>query len=557
MNRPWLAQYPTDVPSDIDASPYRSLPSLFAETFRRHGARTAFISMDSRLRYADLERLSGNLAAWLQAHGVAKGARVAIMLPNCLAYPVALVGVLRAGGIAVNVNPMYTPSELEHQLNDSGATAIIVLENMAGTVQKVLAQTQIKHVLVARLGDFLGAVKGTFVNLAVRYVRKLVPAYSIPNALHFSTAISQGSRLTFTEPNLAPGDLAILQYTGGTTGVSKGAMLTHGNLVANILQVEAWTGPTLNRSGVEQLHFVCALPLYHVYSLTACALLGIRRGGANILITDPRDMKGFIATLRKYPFNILPAINTLYNGLLNHPDFAKLDFSGLVLCNGGGMAVQRAVAERWAAATGVPICEGYGLSETSPVVSSNLPDMKEYTGSIGLPLPSTEVAIRDDAGNDVDTGAEGEICIRGPQLMAGYWNRPDETANVMTSDGFFRSGDMGVMDEKGFIRIVDRKKDMILVSGFNVYPNEIEDVAAMHPGVLECAVIGVPDQHSGEAVKLFVIRKEPTLSAEELKAFCATRLTGYKRPKYIEFVDTLPKSNVGKILRRQLRTAHS
>ncbi|RJF96929.1 long-chain-fatty-acid--CoA ligase [Noviherbaspirillum cavernae] len=556
MNKPWLTQYPAEVPAEIDPARYQSLPELFEESFRRFESRTAFISMGRHLDYGHLELLSRNLAAWLQDRGLDQGARIAIMLPNCLAYPVALTGVLRAGGVVINVNPMYTPRELEHQLNDSGATAIIVLENMAATVEKVLAKTQIRHVLIARLGDFLGPIKGTLVNLAVRHVRKMVPAYSLPQATRLTAALSQGERLRYRKPDIAPHDLAILQYTGGTTGVSKGAMLTHRNLVANILQVEAWVAPVLERSGVEHLHFVCALPLYHVYSLTACALLGMRRGAANILITDPRDIKGFIATLRKYPFNILPAINTLYNGLLNHPDFASLDFSTLVLCNGGGMAVQRAVAERWVAATGVPICEGYGLSETSPVVTSNLPDMKEFTGTIGLPLPDTDIAILDDDGRAVANGAEGEICIRGPQVMAGYWNRPDETAKAMTPDGFFRSGDIGVMNEQGFIRIVDRKKDMILVSGFNVYPNEIEDVVAAHPGVFESAAVGVPDPHSGEAVKLFVIRKDPALSANELMALCKARLTGYKRPKFIEFVDTLPKSNVGKILRRELRPAN-
>jgi long-chain acyl-CoA synthetase len=466
---------------------------------------------------------------------------------------VALTGVLRAGAVVVNVNPMYTARELEHQLNDSGATAIIVLENMATTVQAALAKTQVKHVVIAALGDLLGPVKGTIVNMVVRHVKKLVPAYSLPNAPKLSAVLSHGERMHYSKPDIAADDLAVLQYTGGTTGVSKGAMLTHRNLVANILQIEAWMEPALQRRPVDSLHMVCALPLYHVFSLTACALFAVHKGAASILITDPRDIKGFIATLRKYPFHVLPAINTLYNALLNHPDFARLDFSSLMLCNGGGMSVQRAVAERWFAATGVPICEGYGLSETSPVATSNNPLMRRFTGGIGMPLPGTDIAIRDDEGRDVPSDAPGEICIKGPQLMAGYWNRPDETAKAMTHDGFFRSGDIGVMDGVGFIRIVDRKKDMILVSGFNVYPNEIEDVVATHPGVLECAAVGVPDPHSGETVKLYVIKRDPALSANELTELCKARLTGYKCPKYIEFVDVLPKSNVGKILRRELR----
>lgn len=557
MTKRWLKQYPPGVPSEIDPERYQSLPELFEDSFRCFGQRTAFIGMGFRLTYSHLDRLSRNMAAWLQERGLQSGARVAIMLPNCLAYPVALVGVLRAGGVAVNVNPMYTPRELEHQLNDSDATTIIVLENMAATVQAVLAKTQVKHVVIATLGDLLGPIKGTLVNMAVRHVRKLVPKYSLPNAVRLSAILARGEHLHYQKPCIAADDVAILQYTGGTTGVSKGAMLTHRNLVANILQIDAWMDPALQRHRVDVLHMVCALPLYHVFSLTACALFAMHKGAASILITDPRDIKGFIAILRKYPFHVLPAINTLYNALLNHPDFARLDFSKLMLCNGGGMPVQRAVAERWFKVTGVPICEGYGLSETSPVVTSNNPLGKDFTGLIGLPLPGTEVAIRDEAGRDMPCGEAGEICIRGPQVMAGYWRRPGETAKVMTQDGFFRSGDIGVMDERGFIRIVDRKKDMILVSGFNVYPNEIEDVIATHAGVLECAAVGVPDPHSGEAVKLFVIKRDAALTAEDLRELSKARLTGYKRPKYIEFVDTLPKSNVGKILRRELRVTNS
>lgn len=556
MNKPWLKHYPIGVPSEIDPGRYQSLPELFEDSFRRFGERTAFISMDFRLTYSHLDRLSRNMAAWLQERGLQSGERVAIMLPNCLAYPVALVGVLRAGGVVVNINPMYTSRELEHQLNDSGATTIIVLENMAATVQAVLAKTQVKHVVIATLGDLLGPIKGRLVNMAVRHVRKLVPKYSLPNAVRLSTVLARSVHLHYQKPYIVASDLAVLQYTGGTTGISKGAMLTHCNLIANILQIDAWMDPALQRHRVDVLHMVCALPLYHVFSLTACALFAIHKGAASMLITDPRDIKGFITILRKYPFHVLPAINTLYNALLNHPDFAALDFSRLMLCNGGGMPVQRAVAERWFKVTGVPICEGYGLSETSPVVTSNNPLGCDFTGLIGLPLPGTEVTIRNDAGRDMPSEEAGEICIRGPQLMSGYWNRPDETAKAMTQDGFFRTGDIGVMDEEGFIRIVDRKKDMILVSGFNVYPNEIEDVIATHAGVLECAAVGVPDPHSGEAVKLFVVKRDAALTAEELKELSKTRLTGYKRPKHIEFVDALPKSNVGKILRRELRVAN-
>jgi long-chain acyl-CoA synthetase len=554
LNKPWLQNYPAGVPHEIDPGKFESLPELFEESFRQYEQRTAFLSMDYRLTYGELNQLSRNLAAWLQDRGLHSGTRVAIMMPNCLAYPVALTGILRAGAVVVNVNPMYTPRELEHQLNDSGATAIIVLENMAATVQAVLAKTQVKHVVIARLGDFLGAVKGTIVNMVVRHVRKLVPAYSLPHALRLPAVLAQGERIEYKKPPIAANDLAVLQYTGGTTGVSKGAMLTHRNLVANILQIEAWMEPALQRRPVECLHMVCALPLYHVFSLTACALFAVRRGATSILITDPRDIEGFIATLRKYPFHVLPAINTLYNALVNHPEFARLDFSTLMLCNGGGMSVQHAVAERWSKTTGVPICEGYGLSETSPVATSNNPLASAFTGGIGMPLPGTDIAIRDEEDRDVPVGSPGEVCIRGPQLMAGYWKRPEETARSMTNDGFFRSGDIGVMDESGSIRIVDRKKDMILVSGFNVYPNEIEDVVATHPGVLECAVIGVPDVHSGETVKLFVIKRDPGLTAADLTELCKARLTGYKRPKYIDFVDVLPKSNVGKILRRELRS---
>jgi long-chain acyl-CoA synthetase len=453
----------------------------------------------------------------------------------------------------VNVNPLYTPRELEHQLNDSGAEAIIILENFATTLEQVLQRTQVKHIIVANMGEMLGGLKGHIVNFVVRNVKKLVPPFSLPNAVRFKDALGHARSMKLTPVELRHEDVAFLQYTGGTTGVSKGATLTHRNIIANLLQMQAWSAPKLADLPPDERTIICALPLYHIFALTVCAMWGIREGGLNVLIPNPRDIGGFIKELAKYRFNMLPAVNTLYNALLNHPDFAKLDFSGLKVANGGGMAVQKAVADKWLAATGVTIVEGYGLSETAPVATANRFDSTEFSGMIGVPIPSTEVAILDDAGNEVPLGTPGEIAIRGPQVMAGYWNRPEETAKVMTADGYFKSGDVGVMDERGYVKIVDRKKDMILVSGFNVYPNEIEDVVASHPGVLECACIGVPDEHSGEAVKVFVVKKDPGLTTEMLMDYCKQNLTGYKKPKYIEFRTELPKTNVGKILRRMLR----
>jgi long-chain acyl-CoA synthetase len=470
-----------------------------------------------------------------------------------LQYPVAMAAALRAGYTIVNVNPLYTPRELQHQLNDSGAEAIVVLENFAHTVEQVLAKTQVRHIVVAAMGDLLGPLKGTLVNLVVRKVKKMVPAYSLPGAVAFNKVLADGARLVFKPATLGHDDIAFLQYTGGTTGVAKGAVLLHRNVIANVLQNEAWFKPTLDTHPVDQLQFMCALPLYHIYALTVCALFGMRVGGVNVLIPNPRDMAGFVKELRKYRINVFPAVNTLYNGLVNNPEFATLDFSSLVVCPGGGMAVQQSVADKWLKVTGTPIVEGYGLSETSPVATANRCDITEFTGTIGLPLPSTEIRILDDAGNELPFGQAGEIGVRGPQVMAGYWKRDDETAKVMTADGFLKTGDVGIMDERGYTRIVDRKKDMILVSGFNVYPNEIEGVVAAHPGVLEVACVGVPDQHSGEAVKLYVVRKDPNLTVQELVDYCKEQLTGYKRPKYIEFRDALPKTNVGKILRRELR----
>ncbi|NVM80159.1 long-chain acyl-CoA synthetase [Duganella sp. SG902] len=552
MEKIWLKSYPPGMQTEIDTSQYRSLVQLLEESFHKYASRNAYVCMDKFLTYAEVDAHSKRLGAWLQSRGLKPGARVAIMMPNVLQYPIAIAAILRAGYTVVNVNPLYTPRELEHQLNDAGAEAIIILENFATTLEQVLGKTQVKHIVVASMGEMLGGLKGMLVNFVVRSVKKLVPAFSLPNAVRFKDALSQGGGMKLTPVQLKDSDPAFLQYTGGTTGVSKGATLTHKNIVANLLQSEAWSQPALGGSS-EQVTIVCALPLYHIFALTACAMWGTRVGALNILIPNPRDIGGFIKELAKYKFNMLPAVNTLYNALLNHPDFAHLDFSALKICNGGGMAVQQAVNDRWLKVTGVSIIEGYGLSETSPVATCNRADSKEFTATIGLPVPSTDIAILDDDGKEVPLGTAGEIAIRGPQVMAGYWNRPDETAKVMTPDGYFKSGDVGVMDERGFVKIVDRKKDMILVSGFNVYPNELEGVIAAHPGVLECAAIGVPDEHSGEAVKVFVVRKDPNLSEADLMAYCKEQLTGYKKPKYIEFREELPKTNVGKILRRMLR----
>jgi long-chain acyl-CoA synthetase len=550
MEKIWLKSYPEGMPAEIDPSLYRSVTHLMEESFSKYADRNAYACMDKLLTYREVDQMSRQFGAWLQAKGLKPGARVAIMLPNVLQYPVAMAGILRAGYTVVNVNPLYTARELQHQINDSGAEAIIVLENFATTVQQVLGATPLKHVIVASMGDLLGGLKGAIVNFVVRKVKKLVPAFSLPGSVTFRQVLAEGSRHALTPVEIKPDDIAFLQYTGGTTGVSKGAVLLHRNVVANVLQNEAWLGM---KGGSEQLVFVAALPLYHIYSLTISAFMGMRTGGLNVLIPNPRDIPGFVKELAKYRVVVFPAVNTLYNALLNNPDFAKLDFSSYKIANGGGMAVQQSVADRWLKVTGTPIIEGYGLSETSPVATANRVDIKEFTGTIGLPIPSTEVKILDDDGNEVPLGSAGEIAIRGPQVMAGYWNRPEETAKSMTADGFFKTGDVGIMDANGYTRIVDRKKDMILVSGFNVYPNEIEGVVAAHPGVLEVACVGVPDANSGEAVKLFIVRKDPNLTAEAVLDFCKHELTAYKKPKYIEFRDELPKTNVGKILRRQLR----
>ena len=553
MERIWLKQYPAGVPADIDVNQYPSLVELLEESFRKFADRKSFICMDKSITYRDLDEMSAAMGAYLQSKGLKKGARVAIMMPNVLQNPVASSAILRAGYTVVNVNPLYTPRELEHQLKDSGAEAILLLENFATTLEKVLPNTSVKHVIIGSMGDLLG-FKGVIVNFVVRNVKKMVPAYSIPSAVSFNDALAAGRKLKLNKPVLTGDDVAFLQYTGGTTGVSKGATLLHRNILANVLQNDAWLQPALKKPPhVEQLFIVCALPLYHIFALTACFLLAVRAGGVNLLIPNPRDMAGFVKELSKYQVNSFPAVNTLYNGLLNTPGFDKLDFSKLKSCFGGGMAVQKPVADKWTQVTGVALSEGYGLSETSPTLTCNPADTDKFSGSIGLPVPSTYISIRDDEGKEMPLGEAGEICAKGPQVMAGYWNRPEETAKVMTSDGYFRTGDIGIMSPDGYTKIVDRKKDMILVSGFNVYPNEIEDVIAMHPGVLECAVIGVADAKSGEAVKAFIVRKDPSLTAEEVIKYCGTQLTAYKVPKQIEFRTELPKTNVGKILRRELR----
>jgi long-chain acyl-CoA synthetase len=549
MERIWLKSYPEGVPAEIDYKANRSLGELFDKSAALFRERAAFHSMGRTISFGQLDKLSRDFGAWLQAKGLPKGSRIAIMMPNCLQYPVAMFGALRAGYTVVNVNPLYTARELEHQLKDSGAEVIVILENFARTLEEVLPKVPVKHVVLAALGDLLG-VKGLLVNFVVRKVKKLVPPFSLPAARRFNEALAEGAGKPMKPFDVGHEDIAFLQYTGGTTGVSKGAMLLHRNILANIQQSEAWLLPSLKG---ETAVIITALPLYHIFSLTVNCLLMLKVGGCNILITNPRDIPGFVKELARHKYNIITGVNTLFNALMNNPGFAKLDFSLLKSAVGGGMAVQKAVADRWKQMTGKPLQEGYGLTESSPSATMNPPYIESYNGSIGLPLPSTEIAIRDDSRHDVPRGQPGEIAIRGPQVMRGYWKRPDETAKVLGPDGFLYTGDIGVMDEKGFVTIVDRKKDMILVSGFNVYPNEIEQVVAMHPGVLECAAIGVADEHSGEVPKVFVVKKDPNLTEQDVLEHCKKELTGYKRPKYVEFRAELPKTNVGKILRRALR----
>ena len=552
--RIWLADYPAGVPADIDPSQYPSLEALLENSFKQYADRTAYSFMGKDISYAETDAQSRALAAYLQSLGLARGDRVAIMMPNVPQYPATVAAILRAGYVIVNVNPLYTARELEHQMKDSGAKAIVIIENFAATLQKCIANTQIKHVVLASMGDRLGGLKGMIVNFVVRKVKKLVPAFSLPGAVRYNDAIAKGQGAPFSAPQIGPDDVAVLQYTGGTTGVAKGAVLLHRNLIANVLQSEAWNEPVMKQIPAgEQSTSVCALPLYHIFAFTVNMMLSLRNGGKVILIPNPRDLPAVLKELSKHTFHSFPAVNTQFNGLANHPDFNTVDWSNLKVSIGGGMAVQSAVAKLWLEKTGCPICEGYGLSETSPSATCNPVTSKEFSGTIGLPLPSTYIKILDDNGHEVPLGQAGEIAIKGPQVMAGYWQRPDETAKVMTADGYFKSGDIGIMDERGYTKIVDRKKDMILVSGFNVYPNEIEDVVAAMPGVLEVAAVGVPDEKMGEAVKLVIVKKDPGLTEDAVRKFCHDNLTGYKRPRVIEFRDELPKTPVGKVLRRELR----
>jgi len=553
-DKPWLKAYPAGVPAEIDPTHYRSLVDLMEESFRKYEARTAYSFLGKDFSYGDTNHASRAMAAYLQSKGLTRGDRVAVMMPNMPQYPIVVAAILRAGFVVVNVNPLYTPRELEHQLKDSGAKAIFIIENFAATLQQCISHTPVKHVVLTAMGDMLGFLKGSIVNAVVRHVKKLVPGYHLPGAVRFNDALAKGARAPFNAPDIQPDDVALLQYTGGTTGVSKGAVLQHRNVIANVLQSEAWNDPVMKKiPAAEQSTSVCALPLYHIFAFTVNMMLSMRNGGKTILIPNPRDLPAVLKELGKHTFHSFPAVNTLFNALLNHPDFTTVNWRNLKVSVGGGMAVQAAVAKKWLDATGCPICEGYGLSETSPSASCNPVTNTEFTGTIGVPLPSTLMMCVDDDGAEVPLGQPGEIVIKGPQVMAGYWQRPDETAKVMTADGWFKTGDIGVMDERGYFKIVDRKKDMILVSGFNVYPNEVEDVVAQLDGVLECAVVGVPDQHSGEAVKLIVVKKNPALTEEHVRDYCKSRLTGYKQPKVVEFRDELPKTPVGKILRRELR----
>ena len=550
-NKPWLDAYPKGVPAEIDADKYPSLAALVERAFDRYRDRPAFTNRGTTLTFGDVERLSRALAAYLQAvPGLKRGDRVAVMMPNVLQTAVTVFGVLRAGMVVVNVNPLYTVRELEHQLADSGARVIVVLENFAHTVAKALPHSAVERVIVTQIGDLFPFMERTVTNFVVKHVKKLVPRWSIPDAIEFRDALVEGEWHDFERPDLEGDDIAFLQYTGGTTGVAKGAMLTHRNMVANTLQAAAWATPFFRHTnGVV----ITPLPLYHIYSLTANLFCFMELGGHDVLITDARDIKGLIAELKKRPFAYMTGVNTLFNALLNAPGFASIDFSTLQACLGGGMAVQRSVAERWLAATGVPIAQGYGLTEASPIVTANPLDAKEFDGSVGVPLPSTEVGIMGDDGEWLAPGEVGEICARGPQVMKGYWNRPDETAAVLTDDGWLKTGDLGRVDERGFLFIEDRKKDVIVVSGFKVYPNEVEDVAVSHPGVLEAAAVGVPHGPSGEAVKLYVVKKDPALTEQDVITHCRRGLTGYKVPHQVEFIDALPKSNVGKVLRRELK----
>jgi long-chain acyl-CoA synthetase len=552
-NRPWLESYPQGVPADIDVNQYSSLVGLMEESFKKYAARAAYSFMGKEVTFGQIDSLSRAFGTYLQGLGLAKGDRVAIMMPNVPQYPIAVAGILRAGFVVVNVNPLYTPRELEHQLKDSGAKAIVIIENFATTLEQCIKATGIKHVVLAAMGDRLGLLKGALVNYVVRNVKKMVPAYHLPGAVRFNDAVAKGTSGTLNQPTITADDVAVLQYTGGTTGVSKGAVLLHRNVIANVLQSEAWNQPALKSLGDVQPVGVVALPLYHIFAFTVNMMLGMRQGGKGILIPNPRDLPAVLKELAQHKIHTFPAVNTLFNGLANHPDFNTVDWSHLKISVGGGMAVQGAVAKLWLEKTGCSICEGYGLSETSPSATCNPTDSKQFTGTIGLPIPNTYLKCIDDDGVEVPLGQPGEIAIKGPQVMAGYWQRPDETAKVMTPDGYFKTGDIGIVDEKGYFKIVDRKKDMVLVSGFNVYPNEVEDVVAQLPGVMECAVVGVADEKTGEAVKLVIVKKDPALTEAQVREYCRANLTGYKQPKVVEFRTDLPKTPVGKILRRELR----
>ena len=556
-DRPWLNAYPEGVPADIDASQYSSLVALMEEAFAKHADKVAYSFMGKELSFAQVDAQSKLFAAYLQSLGLQRGDRVALMMPNIPQYPVAVAGVLRAGYVLVNVNPLYTVRELEHQLKDSGAKAIVIIENFAKTLQDGMHGSAVQHIVLCAMGDELGLLKGMLVNYVVRSVKKLVPPFSLPGAVRFKDALAKGRGATLNAPVLKADDMALLQYTGGTTGVSKGAVLLHRNIIANVLQSEAWNEPAMKKVPAgEQPTSICALPLYHIFAFTVNMMLAMRTGGKTVLIPNPRDLKATLKELSRHRFHSFPAVNTLFNGLANHPDFGTVDWSHLKVSVGGGMAVQSAVAELWLKKTGCPICEGYGLSETSPSVTCNPVTDTAYSGTIGVPLPSTYVKLVGSDGQDVsEPGQPGEVAVLGPQVMAGYWQRPDETAKVMTADGYFLTGDIGTMDERGFVKIVDRKKDMVIVSGFNVYPNEVEDVVSNCPGVLECAVVGVPDEKSGEAIKLVVVKKDPALTEQAIRDYCQANLTGYKRPRHIVFRTDLPKTPVGKILRRELRDA--
>jgi long-chain acyl-CoA synthetase len=553
-NRPWLAAYPQGVPADIDASQYSSLVGLMEESFHKHAKRVAYSFMGKDVTFAQTDSLSSAFAAYLQGLGLVKGDRVALMMPNVPQYPIAVAAILRAGLVVVNVNPLYTPRELEHQLKDSGAKAIVIIENFATTLEQCIQNTAVKHVVLAAMGDMLGLLKGALVNYVVRNVKKMVPAFNLPGAVRFNAAVAKGTSGTLKKPSIKADDVAVLQYTGGTTGVSKGAVLLHSNVIANVLQSEVWNEPALKLLPEgEQLVGVVALPLYHIFAFTCCMMLGMRMGSKGILIANPRDIPGMLKELAQHKVHSFPAVNTLFNGMANHPDFSTVDWSHLKISVGGGMAVQSAVAKLWLDKTGCSICEGYGLSETSPSATCNPTDSTTYSGTIGVPLPSTYLKCLDDDGVEVPLGQPGEIAIKGPQVMAGYWQRPDETAKVMTPDGYFKTGDIGIVDERGYFKIVDRKKDMVLVSGFNVYPNEVEDVVSQLPGVMECAVVGVADEKTGEAVKLVIVKKDQSLTEAQVREYCRANLTGYKQPKVVEFRTDMPKTPVGKILRRELR----